>query len=214
MRRDLITVRVTIMVAVLAIVATGCGGGGASSTTQPPPDPATTVVVDETTTTNAGPSSTVTTQPSTTSTSFPPIYGYGDFSAYGYGKVPWDEVTALEIQCLRDHGVSVEESGPIGISYTGTEQQGMLWMAYFEACMAGLNLPDESTLTPEDFGDVFDFWLDQADCFRELGFLIPDPPSRDSFIETYPVVDWVPHRFVPEGQLQSALETCPGSPWG
>lgn len=100
------------------------------------------------------------------------------------------------------------------VRYTGTEKQSHFAVTYGDASRAGLNLRDTGTTTSADIGDVFDFWLGQAECFRGLGFSIPDPPSRDTFIETYPVVDWVPHRFVPEAQLQSALKTCPGSPFG
>lgn len=32
-----------------------------------------------------------------------------------------------------------------------------------------------------------------------------------SIIETCPVVDWVPHRFVPDAELQEALKSCPGN---
>ena len=151
---------------------------------------------------------------SATTTSFAPIYGYGDFSAFSYDLVPWDEVTALELACLRDHGVSVAPSGPTGIVYTGPIEQAPLWEAYFDACEAGLNVPDESTTTPAGIESVYEFWLDQADCLRALGYPIPDPPSRETFVENYPTVDWVPYRFVPSVEIPAAEESCPQSPYG
>ena len=209
--------RLAVVVAV-GVFVSACSGGaapssvstGSVSTTDEPVTSPTEVTVPATT----DQTEPAVSEPSVTTTSFPPIYGYGDFSAFSYGQVPWDEVTTLELACLRDHGVSVEQSGPTGILYTGTEEQSYLWMAYFDACRAGLNIPDESTTTSADIAWVYDFWLDQAECLRGLGYSVPDPPSRESFVENYPVVDWVPYRFVPNGEIPRAEKTCPQDPYG
>lgn len=185
----------------VVLVSAACGGSGAAPT---PP--------------SSGESGPVGTEPTfpwstVTTTSFPPIYGYGDFSAYGYDQVPWDEVTALELACLRDHGVSVAPVGATGIRHTGPIEQAPLFEAYSDACHAGLNVPDESTLTSAGIETVYDFWLDQAECLRELGYAVPDAPSRETFVENYPEVDWVPYRWVPIDELAEAEESCPQSPW-
>ena len=211
-----------LAVVVVGVFVSACSGGAAPSSapTSPtssvsPADEAVTSPTEATVpATEEDRTESAASGPSVTTTSFPPIYGYGDFSAFSYGQVPWDEVTTLELACLRDHGVSVEQSGPTGILYTGTEEQSYLWMAYFDACRAGLNIPDESTTTSADIAWVYDFWLDQAECLRGLGYSVPDPPSRESFVENYPVVDWVPYRFVPNGEIPQAEKTCPQDPYG
>ena len=140
--------------------------------------------------------------------SLPPIYGYGDFSAYSALSVPVDETTRLLYECLVDHGVSVEMDSPISILYTGTEEQA-IWLAVYEAaCWAGLRVPDEDQLTSQDVEVVFGFYLEQARCLEELGYEIPDPPAKEVWVESYPAVEWVPYRFVPESVVQRLDELC------
>ena len=72
-----------------------------------------------------------------------PIHGYGDYSAYSYANVPWDQVTAVEIACMRDQGWAVEPIGDTGISWRAVPvEKNQAAQIDFARCLAGLNLPE------------------------------------------------------------------------
>jgi hypothetical protein len=71
-----------------------------------------------------------------------PIYGYGDYTGYSYAEVPWDRVTAAQIQCLKDQGWPVIPNTDTGISFRNVPpSEGQAAEVDFARCMAGLNLP-------------------------------------------------------------------------
>lgn len=142
-----------------------------------------------------------------------PIYGYGDYSAYSYEDVPWDLVTAAEIACMQDQGWPVKESGPTGISFADVPvDQNHIAQMDFGRCAAGLNLPEGGIPSLLDVEGVYSFWVDVLKpCYEAEGYSIPDPPSLDTFVETYPAVDWVPWRYVtdPPPGLDQRCSTDP-----
>lgn len=128
-----------------------------------------------------------------------PIYGYGDYSLYLYADVPWDLFTAAQIRCLHDQGFPVDPDGDTGMTFDRVplEQNQALQIAWAR-CTAGLNPPDIEGTSPASIEEVYRFWVDVlAPCYEAKGFSIPDPPSLETFIETYPNVEWTPWRFVP-----------------
>jgi hypothetical protein len=141
-----------------------------------------------------------------------PIRGYGDYSALSYGQVPWDEVVAAKLQCLVDQGWPVEANGPRGISAEKVPVAQNFQAQVDELrCEAGLALPDMSTTTSSDVGRLYDFLVGQIAPFLEAeGFDVPEPPSRDAFMENYPNVDWSPWGSVPDSADHAALDKqCP-----
>ncbi|MEA2010671.1 MAG: hypothetical protein U9N78_08205 [Actinomycetota bacterium] len=143
----------------------------------------------------------------------PPIVGYGDYTGLTAREVPWDEVNALLIRCLRDQGWDVTPIDSDGISFESIPlEQSRMSEATFDACYAGLNLPDSMT-TRGDVEAVYDFWVEQAACLRGQGVEVPEAPSRETFLETYPAVDWVPYRSVPGDRFDEVQGVCPQAPW-
>lgn len=176
-----------------------------------------TTAQSTTTTTTVASVGESTTVPETTITPpvpvLPPITGYGDYTGLTAREIPWDEVNALTIRCLRDQGFNVVPIGKSGISFASIPlEQSRMSEAVFNACYNGLNLPDSMT-TRGDSKAVYDFWLEQADCLRSQGIDIPEAPSRETFVESYPRVDWVPYRFVPQDRVSELSEFCPQTPW-
>lgn len=143
-----------------------------------------------------------------------PIYGYGDYSAYAYADVPWDVVTAATITCLRDQGWPVVAIGKTGIPYAAVPpDQNQAVIADETRCFEGLNLPEYAEPSALDIAGVYSFWVDVLKpCYEDEGYDIPDPPSLESFVESYPAVEWVPWRFIPEGSL-GLEEQCSSDPY-
>ncbi|WKZ83723.1 MAG: hypothetical protein QY307_05635 [Acidimicrobiia bacterium] len=142
-----------------------------------------------------------------------PIYGYGDYSAYPYSKVPWGLVTAAEIACMRDQGWPVEPIGDTGISWLAIPfEQNEAAQVGFARCVAGLSIPEYGVESGVEVENIYTFWVDVLKpCLEAEGYDIPDPPSVDSFVENYPDVEWVPWRYV--SNTSSELEArCPQSP--
>jgi len=143
-----------------------------------------------------------------------PIHGYGDYSAYSYAEVPWDLVTAAEIACMRDQGWPIEAVGATGMSWTAVPpQQNEAAQIAFAGCVAGLNLPEYGAPSGVEIESIYRFWVDTlTPCLESEGYDIPDPPSVETFVETYPGVEWSPWRYVTD-YSPGLEERCPQSPY-
>ena len=150
----------------------------------------------------------------TAATEHDPIYGYGHYSAYSYSNVPWDAVAAAMIACMRDQGWPVEPIGNNGISFALVPvEQNQAVQIDQERCSVGLNLPEYGTPSAIDIEDVYSFWVDiLKPCYEAEGHHIPDPPSLEAFVESYPNVDWAPWRYVPDPS-PDLDQRCPASPY-
>jgi hypothetical protein len=128
----------------------------------------------------------------------PPIYGYGDYSAYAYHEVPRNQSTAAQIRCMQDQGWPVEPIGTRGISFAPVPSHLNLAAQFDSArCYAGLRLPKYGHPPRSAIEDIYAYWtLVIAACLEDLGYQIPDPPSIDTFAETYPDIEWAPWRYV------------------
>lgn len=144
-----------------------------------------------------------------------PIFGYGDYSAYSYSDVPWDVVTAAQVACMRDQGWPVELIGSNGISYAAVPvEQNQAAQIDEERCSAGLNLPEYGAPSAIDIEGVYSFWVDfLKPCYEAEGHHIPGPPSLETFVESYPNVDWTPWRYVtdPSPELDERCSTNPNN---
>jgi hypothetical protein len=144
----------------------------------------------------------------------PPIYGYGDFSAYAYNEVNRDQAMAAHIRCLHDQGWPVEPIGTRGMSFAPIPDHLNLAAQFDSArCYAGLRLPAYASPTRSSIEQIYSYWTQFiAPCLRNLGHSIPDPPSIDTFAETYPLTDWAPWRFV-EWTPELAEQCPPDTPY-
>jgi len=131
----------------------------------------------------------------------------------------WASVIA---NCMHEAGfpdVVAEEDG--SLSWEGlTEQAEQLGLAKY-ICLAQYPLDPKYTTKPteEQIGKVYDYLtLVQVPCLEELGFEIPEPPSKTRFIETYlDSPEWLPYAQVagpdvPAEAYEQAVELCPQSP--
>jgi len=166
------------------------------------------------TTAAIGPTTTTTT---TSIAAIGPIAGYGDFSDQEYFVIDWFLVTRLEVQCLQDQGFPVMLIPPgDGISFQSVPQsQNELAVQYFEACRAGLGIPDYEPASPEQIEMVYWYYIALRDCLIDEGYTVSEPPSLDTFVESWASGPWSPYENVSPGAGWDAIQMkCPQSPPG
>lgn len=145
-----------------------------------------------------------------------PIGGYGDFSGVSYVAVDWFEVTALEVQCANDQGVPVHVIPPgdgIGYGDVASGQQTMA-AAVIEACRAGLRLPPYEPPTRDQLTRLYYDLVDTRACLEGEGYTIAEPPTLDTFIDSYTTGDaWSPYLSLPDtltaGEWGHVERVCP-----
>lgn len=60
-------------------------------------------------------------------------------------------------------------------------------------CIAKVgSAPAPPELTPAFLAGLYELYVEQANCLRELGYVIPDPPSRREWVENYGADSWEP----------------------
>jgi hypothetical protein len=86
-------------------------------------------------------------------------------------------------QCLSDEGWEVEVSWDGGIEFSLPADQTDQFMAAQQVCLerTGYDRPMEYTL--EEAASLYDELLEVADCVRDLGYAVADPPSRQAYAE-------------------------------
>jgi hypothetical protein len=179
-------VRVALLLGVVAGLLAACGSPSAQPT---PSDPGTTSGTVETSSPQPVTTVSVTTAPApSTTTTMAPITGYGDFTGIRYRDIEWDFVTALTLECAQDQGMPlVYTSDGEGISFENVPlDQNATAGAVLEACRAGLNVADPEPLTIEDVEKLYDHLVAMVPCLESFGLTIPEPPSKDVFLDTYP----------------------------
>lgn len=68
-----------------------------------------------------------------------------------------------------------------------------------DACMAEFGYDEPPSITPEVASGYYDKMLALADCLRGLGYPVPDPPSREAFVEELVATggsSWFPYEAV------------------
>lgn len=151
------------------------------------------------------------------------VGSYGDFSDLSPLEVDTFEATRLLVRCMNDQGFEVEVIPPgDGISYQAVPQeQNVAAQEAEERCRDGLGLRE---VTAADYTDevrshIYDYQVALRECLVGAGYEIPDPPSRDIFVESYLTDPWIPYSWVPGGDLDpyrsdSILYRCPQYPPG
>jgi hypothetical protein len=92
------------------------------------------------------------------------------------------EIGDLLVACLAEQGFAARREGT-GITMPGLpdEQQGAADDA-FNACALEIQGPPV-TPTRENLARLYDEYLEAAECLRERGVSVPDPPSRGAWVE-------------------------------
>lgn len=155
--------------------------------------------------------------------SFPSFDSYGDFSGLSPLEVDTFEATRLLAACIRDRGFNVEVIPPgDGISFEAVPAtQNSAAQAAEQECRDGLNLREGSAsdYTDEVRSHIYDYQLALRQCLIEAGYDIPDPPSREIYVENYFRDPWIPYSFLPVDALnaldpESIIYRCPQYPPG
>ncbi len=122
----------------------------------------------------------------------------------------WAEVVG---DCVQGEGfpdVEIGDDGSIGFSTEGDAQRAPYDLAMY-VCQARFPLDPRYSAPLDDdaLGRLYDFYVDeQVPCLEGQGFDIPEPPSRQQFIDSYfDYPTWIPYAFVmsPEA-LQSGFD--------
>jgi hypothetical protein len=159
----------------------------------------------------------------TATTASAPITGYGDFSGFGPFEIDRYYTTELLVRCIQDQGFAVEVIPPgDGISFAAVPvDQNQAAVDAAEACEAGLGLPE---LTAADYTVeirelMYEYQLALRQCLISAGYDIPEPPSRDYFVDSFFNNPWNAYTSVPGSDLTdtgpgSISYRCPQSPPG
>lgn len=159
----------------------------------------------------------------TTTTETGSITGYGDFSGLGPFEIDRYATTELMVRCIQDQGFAVEVIPPgDGISFAAVPvDQNQVAVQAAEACRAGLGLSEPTTAdyTNEVRELIYEYQLALRQCLIAEGYGIPEPPSRDYFVDNFFNDPWVAYAWVPESDLMGAgpdsiSYNCPQSPPG
>ncbi len=148
---------------------------------------------------------------------FEPIGGYGDFSEVDLFEVDPTEIVSLQARCIQDHGFPVEvDSSGSGFGFERVPpEQNQLAFAVAIACKVGLNLPPPTTPTAAQRAEQLHYLGLVAECLRERGFDVDDPPSLDEFIEADGA--WSPYDSLPQltpTEFEQLDRSCPQWPVG
>ncbi|HWK19842.1 MAG TPA: hypothetical protein VNR37_03610 [Microbacteriaceae bacterium] len=77
-------------------------------------------------------------------------------------------------------------------------------------------------LDDDQISRLYDYYVgEHIKCLEELGYTIPEPPTRQSFIETYATQPWLPIQFAAQqaralgmDAMVEMMRTCPQLPEG
>lgn len=149
--------------------------------------------------------------------------GYGDFSDLGPFEVDLYTVTRLVVQCIQDPGFAAEviPTGD-GVSFADIPaDQNALAVRAEETCRAGHGVREftSADYTDEVRGLIYDYQLALRQCLIVAGYDIPEPPSREYYIENYFTDPWVPYAWVPDAAVMDIAPDaisyhCPQYPPG
>lgn len=107
--------------------------------------------------------------------------------------------------CLREQGLRVNEDiDPPEVEASGFEEA-------IAACEALLGPPPAPVpLTDEEITSIYRQLIDAANCLEGAGHTISDPPSIESFIETYRLsFQGGPMAWDPFSEVQGEVPACP-----
>jgi len=134
----------------------------------------------------------------------------------------WPEVMR---DCLHEEGfpqVVLTELGD-GLRFGGipVEQDQAFQLARY-VCSARYPLDPRMNrpLSPDQLSRLYGFYVgEQLRCIEGLGYEVPDPPTEQTFLETFDSDPWLPFRFAMpqalekgESALAELMQTCPQQP--
>lgn len=120
------------------------------------------------------------------------------------------------VWCLGELGfeATVEDAG-VSYRLVYDQTQREVVDAAEEACAAATGWGDADYFTDEALSVSYDDRVQQAECMRELGYEISEPPSREVFIEQSQqerIAVYEPSLDIPQSEKEAAQEACPRMP--
>lgn len=131
------------------------------------------------------------------------------------GPESTDDYGMVMARCLNEKGWNVSAVADGGFETdTVPAEQMEQFQADIAQCQSVHGYSNDYLYTPERAESFFDASLETAECLRELGYSISDPPSRQAFVEAL-VNDepppWYPHHeaMAAGGRLAELEAACP-----
>jgi hypothetical protein len=130
---------------------------------------------------------------------------------------PTEEYMPLLAACLRDAGWDARvdsRDGSLSVDSLGASQREA-FMAARDDCVDAIGAPPSpEPITDAEIRERYDFLLEARSCLMELGYRISDPPSLETFTETYSAGPWSPFndlasQTASQEEWLEANEACP-----
>ncbi|AXH37525.1 hypothetical protein DVJ78_18285 (plasmid) [Humibacter sp. BT305] len=64
-------------------------------------------------------------------------------------------------------------------------------------------------LTTDEYSNLYNEYLDSLQCLRDAGYALPEPPTEQTFVDTYQSEPWSPWTDLPIESQPQALQVCP-----
>jgi hypothetical protein len=129
------------------------------------------------------------------------------------------EYTGAMYDCLREEGVDVALSiDGDAFEITSIPEQAESTAVSLYTCKVRFPLDQSSgePLDSESIAELYRHYVDElTPCLEREGFVIPPPPSRQTFLEEWPDLDWNPYFFVEDsdlGDFETLRLACPPAP--
>lgn len=88
------------------------------------------------------------------------------------------------VQCLTDKGWDVTSRDDGGFGYELSEEQLDPFDQAREECHLSLGYDFEPPeYSQDEAAEIYDAFVTAAECVRDLGYEVPDPPSKQAFVE-------------------------------
>ena len=133
------------------------------------------------------------------------------------------EFLELMAQCMRDKGIAASAADGAVEFDSADEADVNVLLDAWRGCESGLaaqgRIEPPSQPTAEYFSGLYDYYITLAECLERQGYSIPDPPSKDSFVEANGFLGsfedaWFPYKYVeletigPE-RADQLMQECP-----
>lgn len=119
-------------------------------------------------------------------------------------------------RCMEARGWEYQDEGD-GYSIAIPEEQFEVHQTDDQECQEESGLADlgPPVVSAQEAQELYDIFLEVADCVRGLGMEVQEPPSRQAFVDSlvsYPIPIWHPHEL--DGEWRRELEErCPVPEW-
>lgn len=121
------------------------------------------------------------------------------------------------VECLRDKGIDAEihyaDDGTFHGFQPAYGPDAELWEGILDlACIEAVGEPPEPPEPTTEFYEVYyDLSVEHAECLRDAGYVISDPPSKDEWVEGGGPPVWSPSSEIiaQESDVEGALQICP-----